>query len=110
MRRDRELKLAQIGVGNSVEIQVREGRRSIALHVPGVVAAQNGRNVLLGHGRPTEKGISALPASVIFPRPFGLVVDRTGVVGDFVTRPVFRESIGLADSRGPAAGGVSDRL
>ena len=77
---------------------------------PRVVAAQNGRDVFVGHRRPAEKWIFALPARVVLARPLGVVVDRTRVVGNFVVRPIFGQPVRLADSRGPAAGGISDGL
>ncbi len=105
-----DLELPQVRVGHPIEIQARERHRRIALHVPGVVATENGRDAFLGHGRPAEKRIAALPARIILTRPFGIVVDSARVAGNFVVRPILGEPVGLADSRGPAARGISDRL
>ena len=49
MGRQRQFKHSQIGVGNSEQVQTRERHGLIALHVPGVIAAQNERDFGFGH-------------------------------------------------------------
>ena len=105
-----DLELPQIGVRHAVQIHPRERHRRVPLHVPGVVAAQNGRDVLLRHRSPAEQRILSLPAGVILARPLRVVVDYARVVGNFIMRPVFGKPVRLADLREPAAGGVLNRL
>src|ERR1051325_7371534 len=110
MRRYRDLKLGQIVLRNAIEIEAGERDRPFALDIPRIVAVQNRRDVLLGHGRPAEQRISPLTASVILARPLGCIVDLARVARDFVARPILSESVGLSDSRGPAASRIPDGL
>ena len=110
VRSQHQLELPQIGVRHAVQIHPRERHRRVPLHVPRVVAAQNGRDVLLRHRSPAEQRVFSLPAGVILARPLRVVVDHARVVGNLIVRPVFGKPVGLADLREPAARGVLNRL
>ena len=99
VRRQRQLELTQDVVGNAVQVHTCERDRRRPLHVPGVVAAEDGGDVLLGHRHPAVGRIAALPARVVFTRPLRVVVDDARVVGDLEVRPVCGEAVGLADLR-----------
>ena len=86
--RQRQFKHSQIGVGNSEQVQTRERHGLIALHVLGVIAAHNGRDLDFRHRKVAEARVVALAARVVFTGPFGIVIDGTGVVGDLVLRPI----------------------
>ena len=104
--RQRYVEHSQIGVENSEQVQTRERHGLIALHVPGVIAAQNGRDPGFRHRKVAEAGVVALAARVVFTGPSGVVIDDASVVGDFVLRPIFVQRVGLSDSRVPTPCGI----
>ncbi len=110
VRRERELELAQIRVGDAVKIQARQRDRHVVLDVPGVRAAEDRGHLLLRHRIAAERRVVALPPVVVLARPPGVVVDDARVAGHLVLRPVFRETVRLANPRRPAGARVLNRL
>ena len=110
VRRDRELELPELVERHAVEIRARERHGHAVLHVPGVGAADDGRDALLGHRHPAERREVALPPRVVLARPLGVEVDGARVVGDLELRPVALDGVLLADQRRRAGGRNLDGL